>query len=289
MGSLRLRLMPPYTLLVCLLWLGLAGKSMAQQPPAAPNQQAPAAPGAPARSTSVSYFPDFDLGEPTLRVAFPTIGTMSYRSHPFYQISGESTYNVSKGATLQVFSSTVPSTSRKQALGIQLWHMLPSTHVELAWKTGIFFPTGFSLSYHYTHGYEDTYRFIAQKEIPYTISPMTMDTYYHQAILRVFAFNPQEKGLNYFLGVGVGLLEAQLETTPVRQSTTYLIELRQYPIGTIITGMEVNGNTVGYRMEIVTVNAKEVQLAINPFPNRSEITKIDFTGSMLRIMMHYKF
>ena len=115
-----------------------------------------------------------------------------------------------------------------------------------------------------------------------------MDSFYYFGVVRLFAFDPNEPGLNYFVGIGLGILSGAIEAKPNSSSSTETIQFSQSPVGLTRFGLEASGDSFGFRYEVSFVNADEVKLAKNPFSGQSSQKTIDFSAVLIRISVTYK-
>src|SRR5574341_737371 len=164
--------------------------------PAAPGAAAPAAPGAP--------------GGAFFRLTYLTFDQWSFVTHPYYQITGDSGYANGHSASGGSAYLTEPKSDAKADFLTKLFHSIPPFGVEWGRGTDLFLPKSASLGFEY-------FRFSQQDKNAATggtVLPIVTDTYLYCGVFRLFAFDVTEPGLNYFVGVGLGMLTGSLFADP---------------------------------------------------------------------------
>jgi hypothetical protein len=61
------------------------------------------------------------------------------------------------------------------------------------------------------------------------------------------------------------------------------------PIGMTQLGVEARGDSFGIRYEVRLVRARNVQLDKNPYLDRTDVTEINFSGSLIKLSAFYQF
>ena len=191
------------------------------------------------------------------RLTFFTYDQMAYIEHPFYQITGDGDYKGAHGGIGGTFRVETPETDT-QAGGLEkILHSLPAFAVEWVWQADLAFPSGLSVGLDYSRISLADKQALSGKsgvEVP----RITMDTYYYAVPIRLFVFDPTEPGINYFVGVSLGLLNGKIAARPYSGATTEIITFNQSPYGSTRLGLEATGDNYGFRYEMRLVNADEV-------------------------------
>jgi len=256
--------------------------------PARSNAQGPAfrfgAPPPPAGSQPA--------GGNLVRFAFLNVDQYSYSIHPYYQITGDGAYANGRGVTGSSFNLSEPPSDVNADFLTKLLHMIPPVGVEWTTGTEFFLPKTVSIGL-------ENYRF-SQKDVsaasgsgPLTVLPIVTDTYFYSVVARAYAFDATQPGLNYFVGIGLGILNGNLYADPYVGQTPQVISYGQSPVGNTRFGLDAKGQNMGFRYELIIVNASQVKLDSNPYPTADPAipapTKIDFSGSIMRIAIFYDF
>jgi hypothetical protein len=251
------------------------GQAPAPTAPAAPetaaaNQAAPAA-GAP--------------GTPFVRLTFLSYEQWSFVDHPYRQITGDSDFDNGRAAVSGSYLIGTPTTDAKANALTKLIHSLPPFGLEWGQTTGTFLPKAYTIGFDYYHFYQQD----SQAAQSGTVPPIATDTYLYNLSLRAFAFDPTQPGINYFVGVGLGILEGTMRAKPFSGQSAEFISFSQNPFGTTRLGLESKGSNFGFRYELLLVNADRVKLAKNPYPDGQNTKTIDFSGSIFRLSLFYQF
>jgi len=256
-------------------------------PPPLPGQAglAPApgaAPAAPAMAAPGSEF--------HLRVGVSLIDQMSFTAHPFYQITEDGSYVNGRAAGATAFTFGVRESDSDASFLTRLVHALPPFGIEGLTNTGLFLPRGIGLGFDYSP--------LSQRDAEATngqagVTPIRMDLYYYSSVLRFYIFDPNEPGLNYFVGFGLGFIEGKIIAQQAVGAPEQKLSLSQSAVGSKRLGLETRGDNWGVRYEISVVNADEVTLDSNPYldlqGNGPNATAIDMSGTLVRISMFYHF
>jgi hypothetical protein len=265
------------------------GPGLAQAPPAAPRAPgaappagAPAAPAAPAAPTGGGA--GGGAGQPFVRLVFLVLDEWSYTAHPYGPITGNPSFadgHAAGGTTLNV---AVPETDAGADPFEQLLHSLPPFAVEWGQTIDLVVPKGFSFGFEYMHFPQ------RDKEAASggTVAPIVTDTYLYNLALRFYAFDPNSKGINYFAGFGLGLLDGKMLTQPLASSPPEIVHFSGSPTGATRLGLEAKGDNVGFRYELILLNANKVSLTKNPYAGQPS-SPIDFSGAIIRLAMFYQF
>lgn len=289
-GALLLGLVP--ALLV------LAPPARAQAPgPGAAAQAAPAAaPGAAPGAAAAAAAPAAQrpgtqaqnaLGGPLLgsvqfRMYLPLIDQMSFTLHPFYQITGDSSYIGASAPTALFLHFSSRQTDVGQDALVRLIHSLPALGVEWVMGVDYPFPRGVGVGIDYTP--------LSQQDVGAatsgTVTPIAMDAYYYTGTLRFYFFDPTAPGVNYFLGLGLGFITGNIKATVGTASPQY-ISFAEPSVGSTRFGLETHGDHWGFRYELAVLHADNVNLKSNPYP--AGTTKLDFSGSLIRATLFYQF
>lgn len=271
-------------------WMVFSAVAMAQQPGGA----LPAAP-APAAGGQAFGGPGFglDLGVTFTRFHFLVYEQYSYALHPFYQMTGVREYqsgNGSKGGSGTVGATP---TDRDASFFEEAIHAMPALGLEIGTTLDIAAPRSVSIGFDYGHFRQTDSD--AVEEAPQSVenylalySRFQMDSYFYAIPVRFYLFDASQPGLNLFLGLSVGNLNGNLLWAQPQQDVIIPFSSPQ-TVGTTRMGVELNGASFGARFEMIRVNAQNVQLAQNPFPDRSLFRQIDFSGSILRISTFFWF
>jgi hypothetical protein len=278
-------------LLALALLLLRAGPARAQAPavpPAAPGAAPPAAvvagPGAPAGGG-----PAVRPGEIHVRFYVPLIDQYSFVVHPFYQITEDPAYLQGKAATALGFRIGHRNADENSIFLARGIHALPPLGIEGVMGIDLPFPRGFGFGLDYTP-LSQTDTNAANSDG--AVTAISMDAYLYTGTLRFYFFNPNEPGINYFVGLGLGFLEGTVKV-PVAGASPLFLNFSQYPVGSTRLGLETRGDHWGFRYELAIINADRVHLSYNPYPdvlgNGPNTTNPDFSGSVVRIALFYHF
>jgi hypothetical protein len=248
--------------------------------------QAPAVPGAAAPAPPPG--PLFTLGDTNVRFHFPLIDQLSYVQHPFYQITEDPAYAGGKAAGSLLTSIGRRGTDENASFLLKLIHALPPFGIEGVMGINAAFPRGIGWGFDFSP--------LTQNDVDAasgggTVTAIQTDTYYYSGALRFYFFSPNEPGINYFVGLGLGFIEGTMEV-PVAASPSLYVNYAQYPVGSTRLGLEALGESWGFRYELMVINAQEVKLDSNPYDylgDGANPTTIDFSGSMVRLSLFYQF
>jgi hypothetical protein len=246
---------------------GPAGAARAAAPPAAPAAAPGGGPGA-------TYF----------RLTFLGLDQWSYVVHPYRQITGDPDFDNSRAASSELISLRPAATDSQSDALTKILHGLPPFGLEWGSATDIFLPKAYSVGVDYFHfAQHDT-----SAALHGTVPPIATDTYLYTLALRLFAFDPGKPGLNYFVGVGLGVLDGVMKARPYAGQDAQFIKFAQNPFGTTRLGLEAKGDNLGFRYELLLVNADRVHLDKNPYPGATE-KMINFSGAIIRLALFYHF
>ncbi len=217
---------------------------------------------------------------------FLALDEQTFDIHPYFQITGQSAYsNGMAGAGGTTYFGSPPSDKNAGALAVAL-HSLPPFGIEYGRSLDLFLPKGISIGYDYFY-IPQTAAGVAKSG---TVLPIASDTYLYNFSGRLYAFDPAKPGLNYYFGLGMGVLEGTLTAQPFVGQEPQYINYTDTQIGFTVLGLEAKGNHWGARYELWVINAANVKLASNPYPAPSSgTTTLDFSGSIVRIALFYQF
>lgn len=268
-------------LIGALLLLLLAPAGHAQpvapgQPQQAPGQEAEAA--APAGM----------IGEGEWRIHFVIQDQVAYKEHPFHQMTGDGDFSKGRAGTGNSWQFDRATGGDEDDLLNSVLGFLPSFGIEYARSIDFPFPRGVSFGLDHVQISQTDREAIDQTTGSVTLSGRaSMDTTYDFGVVRFFAFDPGEEGINYFVGVGLGIVNGVLDAKPAGGSQE-VITLSQAPVGLTRFGIEANGENFGFRYEISLVNADEVKMSKNPYTGLGSVKTIDFTSTLIRIAIQYR-
>lgn len=244
-------------------------------PVAAPGAAPVAAPAQPAGGAAGPTF---------VRLTFITLDQWSFVTHPYLQITGAPDFSNGKAMAGGSYSLGTAATDVQSNSFEKLLHSLPPFGLEWGQTTDLFLPKAITVGFDYYHFYQ--YDTLAARNG--VVPPIATDTYLYNVAIRFFAFDPGKPGINYFVGVGVGILDGVMRAKPIEGQDAEFVKFGQNPFGTTRLGLEAKGDNVGFRYELLLVNADRVHLAKNPYPGSTEKT-IDFSGAIIRLAMFYHF
>ncbi len=250
----------------------LPAAAWAQAPPAA---QQPAAPvGSP-------------FGDPEFRYQLVLLDQLSYDLHPFFQITGDPGYLSGKGASAFINDLGTRESDRDEDFVTRLLHALPPFGVEGVSTLELPFPKGLSYGLDY-NVFSQADTDAARDAV--SVTAIRTDTFIYSAVLRLFFFDPNQPGINYFVGFSLGFLQGNL-IVPFTSGREDIIPYRQGFVGSTRLGLESRGEDVGFRYELTLLKADEVTLRNNPYPNAeaSPTNVIDFSGSIVRVSIFIHF
>jgi hypothetical protein len=213
---------------------------------------------------------------------------MAYRDHPFYQMTGDSDFNQGQAGTGNSWQFERATGGAEGDILNSVLGYLPSFGIEYARGIDFPFPRGVSFGLDHVQISQTDREAIDQATGTVTLSGRaSMDTTYDIGVVRFFAFDPAEQGINYFVGVGLGMVNGVLEAKPAGGSQE-VVTLYQAPVGMTRFGIEANGENFGFRYEISLVNADEVRMSKNPYTGLGSVKTIDFTATLIRIAIQYR-
>jgi hypothetical protein len=268
------------------LFLGLslvAGSVQAQAP--GPRAAPAAVPGqAAAQPAQAQQAQGGKPGEWFWRFGFLTLDQCAFTTHPYAQITGASPFNNGKAAAGGTFSTGAASSDSNSDFLVQLLHALPPFFVEAGQPVDLFLPKGFTVGLDYYEFSQDG----SSAGNGGTVPPIKTDTYLYQVSVRGFAFDPTQPGINYYAGIGVGTLMGKLTAQPFVGQPSQVINFGQNLTGSVLLGLEAKGDNLGLRYELNLLNASQVKLDKNPYPNSTQTT-INFSGTITRFAIFYQF
>ncbi len=221
------------------------------------------------------------------RLVFLEFTQYSYKQHPFFQITGQPEFR-NGDAVATTTEVATPTTASGEGILEKALHSLPPFSLEVGTSMNLIFPKSISIGFEYLRISQTDEEAISSCASPCQIERILMDTYYYSAIVRAYAFDANEPGVNYFLGVGLGALNGKFNAKLIEGTPTETVGFSQSPIGMQHFGLEWMGEEFGLRYEIRIVNARKVRLDSNPY-SASTATTINFSGTMTRISLVYQF
>ncbi len=222
-----------------------------------------------------------------LRFVFVVLDQLSYEEHPYYQITEDSGYENGKASSSYIFSTGIRRTDEDASTVEKIIHALPPFGIEGIRSLDLPFPRGlgFGLDSFVFSDYDTKAASGAG-----SVTAIATDTYIYQATLRFYFFNPMEPGINFFFGLGVGLLDGTMEA-PFTSGTEYS-SYSQSPVGSQRFGLESKGDDWGFRYEIILFKADKVTFESNNYDvagNGPNPTEIDFSGTIVRMGIFLQF
>jgi hypothetical protein len=226
-------------------------------------------------------------GTISLRVELPIVDLMSFTTHPFYQITEDPAYANAKALTTSLLDFHTRATDENAGVLPRLLDSLPPFGLEWVMGLDLGFPRGLGWGFDFTP--------LSQTDVQAVeggmVTPIAMNAYLYTALLRVYFFDPSQPGVNYFVGVGLGFLQGKIKAT-VGTATPQFISFSQYPVGSTRLGLETRGDHWGFRYELALINADQVTLDSNPYPDLNGdgkvATKLDLSGALVRITFYYQ-
>ncbi|MBI4082929.1 MAG: hypothetical protein HY423_10000 [Candidatus Lambdaproteobacteria bacterium] len=259
--------------------------------PAAPGAPAVPAAGAPAGAAQAAAAPPGPLGVRNFnRVTFPVLADqLSYDLHPYLQYSGDAAFTRGTAATSDFSTIGSPGTDKGVDPVQSFIHSLPPFGFETGQTTGILLPKAVTIGFDYTKFSQKEKDVSGAKALDDTAPRMLSNTYVYQAALRIYALDPTETGLNYFVGIGLGVLDGRMAVQTDAFAAKRTVSYGQSPVGSTRLGLETKGENFGIRYEIMLLKAEKVRFSENPFPGRDNFRTIDFSGTLIRLALYYHF
>lgn len=229
--------------------------------------------------------PQAASGTDAQRLVFVLFDQMSYKVHPFQQITNDSDFKDGRAPLGSSIEAGVQPSDEKADIFQQFIHALPPFGYDYVRPVDLPFPRGVGFSFdHFVFSQTDKNAVRGSASIP----PIKMDTYLYQGGLKFFAFDPSQPGLNYFFGIGLGALFGKMTADPYVDKDPVVVQFSQTPIGSTRMGLESKGDNFGFRYELLVLAADETHLRRNPYPDQ-ETTHLDFSGSIIRIALFWEF
>ena len=265
--------------LIALVCLAVAAQHAAAQVPALPPDELPLEAQLPPDTRIVTGGPQFRLG-------ILAWDLYSYQVHPFKTLTAEPAFDKTFGANGTSGDFGSPDSDKDSNFLDQALHVLPPFRLDYSWGLNFAFLRGVSVGLDYVHLFQtDTVALEGAVTFTNPLPRFEMDTYLISIPVRFYAFDPTQPGINFFLGLSLGVINGNLL---VRADSTLgtpeqVIHFSQGPIGTTRMGLEMMGEDIGFRFELTLVNAREVTFESNPFPGQSAVTTVDMSGSILQM------
>jgi len=263
--------------LLCVLALS-AGPAWAQVP-AAPSEAPPPGPEGP---------PPAARGEQFYRISVLDFSQLAYREHPFLQITGDSDFK-NGDAVSGISNVGTPATAQDENILQKGIHSLPPFGLETGTSLDLFVPKAISVGFDYTRFSQTDKQALDTTRSVVTIPRIQMDTYLYSFYAKGYAFPVNEPGMNFFAGLGLGILEGKFDAIPYAGASKSRVAFSQTPVGLSQVGVEALGENWGLRYEIRVVRARKVKLEDNPYLNQSQETTIDFSGTLIKVVLFYQF
>ena len=230
-------------------------------------------------------------GEVQLRVQLVGIDQYSFDTHPFFQITEDPGFSSASAPVTFINDLGIRNTDEEANVLTKLVHALPPFGIEGVMPLNIPFPRGFGIGF-------DSAVF-SQSEIDAaegvaTIIPITMDLFFYSITGRFYFFNPNEPAVNFFLGASLGTIQGKVRAAPFVGQAAEFISFSQSPVGATRMGLEARGDNIGFRYELILVNAESVTLSKNPYPGTdnnpsTSPTTLIFNGTILRASLYYQW
>jgi hypothetical protein len=258
-----------------------------QQPPAgqAAAGEAPAEQAAPADEPAA---PASEPGATFFSLHFVLHDQLSYREHPFYQLTGASPFDGGHSAVGNSFTLQRATSVPDEDPITAGYRALPSFGLEFGQVLDLPFPRAVSIGYDHIRLSQTDKQALDTDKTSVTIPRISMDSYYDMASFRIFAFDIGTPGLNYYVGIGLGVLNGVITAKPFASAPTEAVLFAQVPLGVTRFGVEAHGEQFGFRYEVNFTNADEVRYSKNPFLN-STLKEIDHSGVLIRVSITYQF
>ena len=255
--------------------------------PATPGHAQQAPPGQQAQEGD-AVEPVGAPGEGEWRFHFVIQDQMAYRDHPFLQMTGDSDFDKGQAGTGNSWQFDRATGGDDGDILTTVLGALPAFGFEYARGIDFPFPRGVSFGLDHIQISQTDRDAIDQSTGSVTLSGRAnMDTVYDFGVVRFFAFDPGDEGINYFVGVGLGMMNGVLEAKPAGGSTE-VVTLFQAPAGLTRFGIEAIGENFGFRYEISLVNAEDVEMSKNPYTGFGSVKTIDFTATLIRVAIQYR-
>lgn len=271
--------------LIALLCLAMGAQHAAAQAPALPLDELPPDAQLPPDNRIVTSGPQFRLG-------ILAWDLYSYQVHPFKTLTGEAAFDKSFGANGTSGDFGRPDSDKESNFLDQALHILPPFRLDYSWGLNFTFIKGIGIGLDYVHLFQtDTVALEGAITFANPLPRFEMDTYLLSIPLRFYVFDPTEPGINFFLGLSLGVINGNLLVRADANAGTpeQVIHFSQGPVGTTRMGLEMMGEGVGFRFELTLVNAREVTFESNPFPGQSAVTTVDMSGSILQLTFLLRF
>ena len=223
-----------------------------------------------------------------VKFQFASFDQYSYIDHVFFQLTANTEFKGALGATGHSLDiGTVESDAETNVLEKGL-HILPPLGWEVGWKFDLTFPKGLSVGLDYSHVSLSDEESL--ERIPLFETRYEMDVYYLAVPVRFYATDPTAPGFTYFFGFSLGRLNGVLLTrnSSVEGKDEYW-PFHMSAVGATRIGFETSGERLGFRYELMLMNAREVKIRDNPFTGQKGKTTLDFSGTLVRISLLVKF
>ena len=222
---------------------------------------------------------------------FAAFDQYSYNNHVFFQLTRDLEFEGALGATGNSLDiGTVESDAETNVLEKGL-HILPPLGWETGWKFDLTFPKGISVGVDYSHVSQSDERSLERTPTSIGIPRFEMDVYYLAVPVRFYATDPTAPGFTYFFGFSLGRLNGVLLTrnSSVEGEDEYW-PFSMSSVGATRIGFETSGESLGFRYELMLINAREVIIRDNPFfLGKPGTTTLDFSGTLVRLSLLVKF
>ncbi|MCZ6729669.1 MAG: hypothetical protein O7C61_08160 [SAR324 cluster bacterium] len=212
----------------------------------------------------------------------------SYTAHPFSTLTGEGEFN--RAATGSSGDLGTNASDRDANFFTKAVHALPPFGMEYIFPLPFTFPQGFGIGLDYFHLQQTGDRAAGGTQNPSSGLPkFVMDTYYIAVPIRFYGFDPKQTGMNFFVGASLGFLNGNLLTrASATQPQDEVEPFSESPVGAMRVGIETSSEAVGFRFELVFINAREVEFKTNPFDSTQKNLLVDMSGTIIRLSIFFR-
>ena len=221
---------------------------------------------------------------------FGVFDRYSYNTHVFGQLTAAPEFEGALGATgTSLDIGTVESDAETNVLEKGL-HILPPLGWETGWKFNLTFPKGISVGLDYSHLFQSDEESLERTPKTIGIPRFEMDVYYLAVPVRFYATDPTAPGFTYFFGFSLGRLNGTLLTrNRLGDGKIEYWPFSMSSVGATRIGFETSGESLGFRYELMLINAREVMIRDNPFLGQKGRRTLDFSGTLVRLSLLVKF
>jgi len=281
---------------VIFLALLVPAVAQAQQQPGFPGQRGgPGAQNAPQRPAFPGQQPQQNVPlqrKETSRIYMLVYDQYSYKSHPFFQLTGVSEFEEGKAATGGTGNVGNRESDADSNFLLKAIHMLPPFAYEQHFPTTeMEYPKSFSIGLDYSKTSQTDKD--AYKKLPAASSPFLprfeMDSYLLSLVVRAFLFPSESPGVNIFMGYSLGSLHGNLLSRGTGAGGADTISrFSKSPANAFRLGVDVRGDIFGGRFEMINFLGGDTNFSDNPFPGQTAVTSIDMSSFIIRIAGYWK-